>query len=137
MGETVTNRLKDLRLERGLSGTKIAEALGISSQYYYDLEKGDRRLNEDHIKQLAEFYKVTSDYIIGITNSRKAESSTTSTSLIPERFTSPEEARAYVEKHVILGANGINPYKFDDEKILEFANEMLEQMKLISYKYKK
>lgn len=28
-------------------------------------------------------------------------------------------------------------YKLDDDEILEFANALLEQMKMVSYKYKK
>lgn len=63
-----TNRLRELREKRGKSGTEIAELLGISPQYYYDLEKGVKRLNEPLIRKLTEIYGVSSDYLLGYTD---------------------------------------------------------------------
>ncbi|MDH7577154.1 MAG: helix-turn-helix transcriptional regulator [Bacillota bacterium] len=60
-----TNRLRELREERGKSGTEIADLLEISPQYYYDLEKGVKRLNEPLIRKLTEIYGVSSDYLLG------------------------------------------------------------------------
>lgn len=60
-----TNRLRELREERGKSGTEIADLLEISPQYYYDLEKGVKRLNEPLIRKLIEIYGVSSDYLLG------------------------------------------------------------------------
>lgn len=57
--------------------------------------------------------------------------------VIPEEFTDPSQARSYINKHQIFGSNGFNPDKLDDYEILEFANELLKQMKMVSYKYKK
>lgn len=61
-----SNNLKTIRTAKGLSGHKVAELIGISSQYYYDLEKGDKRLNEDVIISLTEILGVSSDEILGI-----------------------------------------------------------------------
>lgn len=58
-------KLKDLRESSKISGPKLANVLGITTQYYYDLEKGNRRLNEDILNKLADFYKVSVDYILG------------------------------------------------------------------------
>lgn len=60
------NNLKKLRLENKMTGVQIAEAVNITAQYYYELERGDKRLNEDLIRKFAEFYGVTTDYILGI-----------------------------------------------------------------------
>ncbi|MDR7856342.1 helix-turn-helix transcriptional regulator [Tissierella sp.] len=57
--------------------------------------------------------------------------------IVPEEFTNADEARAYVNKHQIFGSGGFDADKLDDEEILEFANALLEQMKMVSYKYKK
>lgn len=68
------------------------------------------------------------------------ESKTTIKSIeeIPEEFTNAKEAREYIKKHYrIFASEGIEIDKLDDEKILNFANELLEQMKLVAYKYKK
>lgn len=63
-----TTRIRQLREQRGLTGTKLAELLGISPQYYYDLERGARRLNEDIIVKLADILGVSSDYLLGRTD---------------------------------------------------------------------
>jgi transcriptional regulator with XRE-family HTH domain len=73
-----TNRLKELREGKGKSGTEIAELLGISPQYYYDLEKGNKRLNETWIRKLMAIYKVPSDYLLGYSHDLNAGSDTTS-----------------------------------------------------------
>ena len=57
--------------------------------------------------------------------------------IVPEQFTVPDEARAYVNKHQIFGSGGFDADRLDDDEILEFANALLEQMKMVSYKYKK
>ena len=42
-----------------------------------------------------------------------------------------------MNKHQIFGSGGFDSDKLDDDEILEFANALLEQMKMVSYKYKK
>jgi transcriptional regulator with XRE-family HTH domain len=62
------NRIRALRNKQKISGTKVAEKLGVSPQYFYDLEKGERRLNETLILQLSEIFEVTPDYLLGFTD---------------------------------------------------------------------
>lgn len=63
------NRIKELRLERRLSGPKLADMLGISTQYLYDLERGERRLNDELIRKLVEIFGVSADEILGLDQS--------------------------------------------------------------------
>lgn len=60
------NRIKKLRELRGIGGPELAEKLGISTQYLYDLENGRRRLNEGLIIKLCQIFGVSSDYLLGI-----------------------------------------------------------------------
>lgn len=60
------NRIKQLRKERRVSVAVLAQALDISSQYLYELERGDKRLNEDILRKLAEYFQVSVDYILGL-----------------------------------------------------------------------
>ena len=64
----VNNRLKELRKDRGLSGIAIARQLDITPQYYYDIEKGERRLTTEIAAKLVPVLKATVDYIIGVTD---------------------------------------------------------------------
>ena len=57
--------------------------------------------------------------------------------MVPEEFTNPEEARSYINKHKIFASEGFDVKKLSDDDVLEFANALLEQMKMVSYKYKK
>lgn len=42
----------------------MAEYLNISSVHYYDLEKGEATLNQEYLEKLADFYGVTTDYLM-------------------------------------------------------------------------
>lgn len=55
----------------------------------------------------------------------------------PSQFTEPAEARLYINMHQIFGSNGFDVNKISDKEVLNFANEMLRQIEMVSYKYKK
>lgn len=103
-----TNRLRQLRTEKKVGVEEIAEKLNISTQYYYDLETGRRRLNEDILLQLADFFGVSTDYILGRTEYR----------LIPESLFVNENFHSYKAEDLS-----------QDEKDLE---ELLE---IVKYEY--
>lgn len=58
-------RLKQLRKERKISGYKMAERLGVSPQYYYELERGEKRLNQELIEKISDIFGVSADFLIG------------------------------------------------------------------------
>ena len=64
MGE----RLKQLRLEKGLTLKEVSQALGIHLMTYAHYEHGDREPSISTLKQLCDFYEVTADYLIGRTD---------------------------------------------------------------------
>ena len=57
-------RLKKLRLSRGLSPGQIADKLGISRQGYNQYEDGTTR-NPRKLEALASFFNVTTDFLLG------------------------------------------------------------------------
>lgn len=59
------NKLKEIRVAKKMSGVDVANAINITPQYYYELEKGKKRLNEDLLRKLAVLFKCTVDYILG------------------------------------------------------------------------
>ena len=61
-------RLKDLREDAELKQINIAEELKITRQQYGLYETGKRDIPAEYIKQLAIFYKTSTDYIMEITN---------------------------------------------------------------------
>ena len=62
------NNLKKLRDTHKMSGVQVAEAANITPQYYYELERGDKRLNEDLIRRFADIFGCTTDHILSRTD---------------------------------------------------------------------
>lgn len=63
-------RLTDLRKERNLSQKEAASCLGVSQALLSHYEKGIRECKLDFIKKACDYYDVTSDYLLGISDSR-------------------------------------------------------------------
>lgn len=64
-------RLKDLREDLDKKQEEIAQLLGTTQQTYSIWERGEREIPFHHAITLAKFYKVSLDYIAGLTNRRK------------------------------------------------------------------
>ncbi len=63
-------RLRDLREDKDLNQAYIAQILKTTQQTYSLWEKGDREIPFHHAITLARFYKVSLDYIAGLTNKK-------------------------------------------------------------------
>ena len=68
----MTNRMKDLREDNDLSQQAVAEAIGITQRKYSYLETGTQMLTAEVLCALADFYKVSVDYLLCRTDERKA-----------------------------------------------------------------
>lgn len=60
-------RLKDLREDSDLTQQTVADYLHIKQNTYSQYESGNRQLPIDILVKLAEFYNVSTDYILGLT----------------------------------------------------------------------
>lgn len=61
-------RLRDLREDMDLNQTEIAKLLFTSQPIYSRYERGTRTIPVEHLLILADFYGVSTDYILGRTN---------------------------------------------------------------------
>ncbi|WP_313563582.1 helix-turn-helix domain-containing protein [Ruminiclostridium cellobioparum] len=64
-------RLKELREEKRLLQKDIAKLLNITTSAYGFYEQGKRDPDTEVVRLLADFYSVTSDYILGLTDNKK------------------------------------------------------------------
>ena len=64
-------RIKDLREDRDLKQRQLAEILNCSQQVYSNYELGQRDIPTDILIKLSEFYHVSVDYLLGLTNNPK------------------------------------------------------------------
>ena len=61
-------RLKSLRLEEGLTQTELATATGLSQSAITAWEVGTNSPTAKAIVLLAEYFNVTTDYILGVSD---------------------------------------------------------------------
>ena len=59
------NCLKDLRKTRNVTQVKVANYLGIPRGAYTNIENGRRQLDPTSICKLADYFGVTTDYLLG------------------------------------------------------------------------
>lgn len=57
-------RIRELRLNANLSQRQVAEVLGVKQQQYQRWETGNRDFPIKELVQLANFFGVTTDYIL-------------------------------------------------------------------------
>ncbi len=70
MATAFSNRITSLRKERGLSQKEVAMSLGVSQALLSHYEKGVRECGLDFVLKCAEYYGVTTDYLLGKDDSR-------------------------------------------------------------------
>lgn len=68
-----TNRIKELRLQNGLTLAELEARTGISAQQLNRLEKGERRLNETNLSLISQALGVSSPADILISSSKDSE----------------------------------------------------------------
>lgn len=121
-------RIKALREKKGITLEELGEKLGVAKQTVGKYESGlITNIPSDKIEIMAEIFEVSPAYIMGWKDKDE----------IPKLFTNASEARRYLSMHTIFGSDGLNVSKLNDEDAIEFANELMRQMEIISYKFKK
>ena len=60
------NILKELRCESGLTQSQFAKAIGTSQKNISRWELGETEPSAYYLKKIAEFYKITTDYLLGV-----------------------------------------------------------------------
>ncbi len=63
-------RLRDLREDAGINQTQVAKLLFTSQTVYSRYERGVLTIPVEHLLILADFYNVSTDYILGRTNNK-------------------------------------------------------------------
>ena len=66
--EKFVERLKELRLERGLSKEQVSKNTGLSRSAISLWEAGKRVPNAEAVVVLAKYFEVTTDFLLGVDN---------------------------------------------------------------------
>lgn len=129
---TIGERIKEIRTSKKISVNYLAQELGVSKTTIYRYE--DSTIEKIPVKifdKLCSLLDVTPAQLMG--NNIEVPSG----SELPAEFKDPHDAMEFIIKTPTLAAyGGYDPDKMSDETIVDFANEILQQLKLVSYKYK-
>ena len=132
----IGERIKALRKERNMSVEYVAKALGVSLSTVYRYEDSSiEKLPVSVFDKLCEIFSVTPDVLRG---SETGKGTGSESVVLPDQFENAEDAMKWLIKIPTLAAfGGYDPDTMSEETIIGFANEILQQLKLVSYKYKK
>lgn len=142
--------IRRIRKNKNLSIMKLKELTGLSKSTISDLENDKSSPTADTLQKIADalgipvsdFFKDESDEEIEktVTEYHELEQKKYSKlSYLDEiQFTTPQDAIKFIlEQPAIMGFGGFDIKKMSDDEIMDFANELLNQLKLLGYKYKK
>ena len=64
-------RIRDMREDNDLTQKDISEVLNVARRTYSGYENGTRNIPVQSVVKLAIYYKVSVDYLLGLTNIKK------------------------------------------------------------------
>lgn len=65
-------RLRNVREDRDLTQAEVGKVLSKSQQGYNHIEAGRAELKIDDLVKLCQFYNLSADYMVGLTNEAKS-----------------------------------------------------------------
>ena len=64
-------RIKELRLEKGITQVKMAEFIGCRDRHYQKIERGEINISSLMLERLADYFEVSTDYLLGRSDDRR------------------------------------------------------------------
>ena len=124
------SRIKEIRTMKNVSVDELAQRTGVSRATLYRYENSSiKKIPVEILEKICSALEITPSNLINDLPD--------SVPTLPESFGNPQEALKFILKTPSLAAyGGYDLSQMDDDTILEFANEILTQIKLVSYKYR-
>ncbi len=129
---SIGEKIKEIRKRRGFTLDEVAERIGVSVSTLSRYEGSQiTKIPVSIIEKLCSALGTTTQELRGTAGDMNR------TEELPSSFDNAEEAMAFMLKMPVLAAyGGYDVKNMSDETIIEFANEILGQLKLVSYKYR-
>lgn len=132
MATTFGQRLRQLRKENQLTTVQLGKILESDNSSISRYENDLRDPKPHFIEKACKYFGVTSDYLLGVSDERIP------TEKLPARFDTAEDAIAFLIKQPTLVAfGGYDLSKLSSDELIDFANDILRQIEVVSYKYRK
>ncbi|WP_446897479.1 helix-turn-helix domain-containing protein [Clostridium sp. LBM24168] len=126
-------RLKELRLKKGLTQKELAEKLNMQNTAISKYELNERKPDIDTLNQLANFFNVSADYLLGNADTREPEIEIN----IPKEYTDKYKVTSRDKKQYLEHMKKANEAFFmNDEFDEEDKKEILDTMSEIFWKAK-
>ena len=129
---TIGERIKETRKSKKISVESLAKELGVSKTTIYRYEDSTiEKIPVGIFDRLCALLDVTPAQLMGNTMSADKPE-------LPVAFNNPQDAMEFIIKTPTIAAyGGYDLGSMSDETIVEFANEILQQLRIVSYKYKR
>ena len=131
--DTFGIRFKEARKEKSLTQEQLADKFHLKKSSISRYENDKQMPEVNLLKEFADFFGVTVDYLLGSESIKTEDLNTKNSGNI--LFENAQDAMAFILKQPSIMAFGVPD--LTDEEIIEFANDILSHIKLVSYKYKK
>ncbi|QAA31094.1 transcriptional regulator [Clostridium manihotivorum] len=141
--------IRTIREAKGLGINELSRLSGVNASYISALERDEKKNpSVNTLEKLADALRVNIDDIMKVSFTKSYETTTTGQEYLNEKisfsnnkteeFESAEEAMQFILKQpAIMGYGGFDIKKLSDAELLQFANELLNQLQLLGLKYKK
>ena len=128
---TIGERIKEIRKSKKISVEALAKELGVSKTTIYRYEDSTiEKIPVVVFDKLCTLLDVTPSQLMGNTLSEDKPE-------LPSSFNNAQDAMEFIIKTPSIAAyGGYDIDSMSDETVVEFANEILRQLRIVSYKYK-
>ena len=130
-------RLREKRKEKKISAEYLAKELGVSVSTVYRYEDSSIvKIPVSTFEKMCDILGTTPAEMMG--NAPEiSHNKSDNDARLPDTFENPKEAMEFLLKLPTVAAyGGYDPSTMDDETMVAFANEILQQLQLVSYKYR-
>ena len=123
--------IKNIRNSKGYSLNDIREKTGLSKSSLSNIENDVNNPTIDTLDKISNALGVTTEYLIIKSKNEYYKEPT-------GKFTTATEAMKFIlDQPVIRGSGGFDLNKLTERELLSFANDLLEQLEFLGYKYTK
>jgi len=148
------DKIKKLRKSKSITQEELGKNIGVSTSMVGMYETNARKPSYEVLVKIADFFNVSTDFLlsteeklnIALDSVKKIHDITKKgleehpkvTNECNYNFNNAEEAMQFILKQpAIMGFGGFDTNKMSDDEIVEFANELLNLLKMLGPKYNK
>lgn len=127
----IGKKIKEVRKSKNISVEYMAKELGVSKTTIYRYEDASiTKIPVNVFNRICRILEVSPAQLMNNTFNPAKET-------FPQEFYNPQDAMEFILRTPVLAAyGGYDPNTMNDETIVAFANDILQQLELVSHKYK-